>query len=277
MAQNIGNAIDENIRPITSGLAASSIVDKQLCNEQIKSLQKLKSEINSLRSLFKSGASQIFEKLNQKISLFESDDQEDANRRKRFNISLNELRFTKKDLEMQLQKQIEEKEKTEAGFRNLASKRKKNFIENFSKSGDDMKLNKLIKIVESIEKEIRNDNTPNKNRNMSFSIDQNDFNYMNSIDSPKMFSDLINTLENGEKIMNIDEESMRMHLMDLTASNRWIANNLSAMSRFIENENISNSSILNNRSQLQLQYSPGRTAPIGMMSPRREYRQTSFT
>ena len=30
LAQSIGNSIDENLRPITSGLAASAIVEKQI-------------------------------------------------------------------------------------------------------------------------------------------------------------------------------------------------------------------------------------------------------
>lgn len=277
LAQSIGNSIDENLRPITSGLAASSIVEKQIYNEQMKSLQKLNNEVSSLRSLFKSGASQIFEKLNQKVALFELNEQEDAKRRRKFNRSLNELRYKRKDLEIQLQKQIEEKDKNDAALRNLVEKRKKNFMENFSKNGVDMKLNRLLKIIENIENELRDDTailgSSSSNRNMNYSVIPSDSNYLNSLDSPKMFGDLINTLKNGETILNMNDESMRMHLIDLTNSNRWIASSLSAMPKFIQKENVSNSNIgIGSRSQLQLQYSPNRN----LMSPRRGNMQNSF-
>ncbi|KAK8894939.1 hypothetical protein M9Y10_023381 [Tritrichomonas musculus] len=277
LAQSINNVIDENIKPISSSLAASSIVEQQMCNEQAKSLQKLKNEVSSLRSSFKSGVSQILEKLNNDIVLIESNEREEAKKRKRINRSLHEMRYMRKDLQMQIEKLINEKEKNDIALRDLVARRRKMYIEIFSKNEADMKLNRLIRVIESIDNEIKDEaaifKSSKSSKNTNYNLISNG---MNSNDS-KVFSDLADSLEYAEKIMNIDEESMRIHLMESTASNRWVTGNLSAISRLVKNDSFMNPKI-GNQSQLQLKYSPSRKAPSAMiLSPRRGSAQNSFT
>ena len=128
-----------------------------------------------------------------------------------------------------------------------------------------MKLNKLIKIIENLEKEIKDEVATFYSSKSSRYVSSNDL----------ITSSLADSLDYGERIMQIDEESMRNELMETAASNRWIANNFYAIAKSIEKENILNASF-GNRSQLQLKYSPERKVPIAMNSPRRENKQTSF-
>ena len=151
------------------------------------------------------------------------------------------------------------------------------YIEVFSKNEADMKLNRLIRVIESIDNEIKDEaaifKSSKSSKNTNYNLISNG---MNSNDS-KVFSDLADSLEYAEKIMNIDEESMRIHLMESTASNRWVTGNLSAISRLVKNDSFMNPKI-GNQSQLQLKYSPSRKAPSSMISsPRRGSAQNSFT
>ena len=187
LATNMNIALDQQLKPIITGINASSVILKQIQNEKQQSLLNLKKSIDRLRNDFKRHYSIFFKSLHDEASYITNKNQQSLIIQNKIKKRIYNFKTTKKELESTLNNLKDERQIIERNLTRINEKRLKLIENNSPWCIYETKCKKLIQKIDELYNEFK---------------DQS------------LFDNLYNELANAEIILNQEENSLRNEILE---------------------------------------------------------------